>query len=75
MFRRGSRISSPIMDALSSPLSENAMVDQKTMSLSRVLGTRLSAVNGVAEPKRSQQTTASPIRNSAGTQSPTAPRL
>ena len=52
MFRRGSRISSPIMDALSKPLRENAMVDQKMTSLSRVLGTRLSAVNGVAEPKR-----------------------
>ena len=75
MLRRGSRISSPIIEPLSSPLRENAIVDQKTMSLSRVLGTRLSGVNGVADPKRYQETTASAMRKIAGTQSPTAPAL
>ena len=42
----------------SRPLSEKAMVDQKTMSLSRVLGTMLSAVNG------------SPSRNAARRRDP-----
>ena len=75
MFFRASLISSPIIEALSSPLREKAMVDQNTMSLSRVLGIRVSALNSVAEPKRLHATTASTISNRPGIQRPTAPRL
>ncbi|HEV8178278.1 MAG TPA: hypothetical protein VGP44_11410 [Gemmatimonadales bacterium] len=48
MFRRGFSISSPIIEALSRPLRENAIVDQNTMSLRCVLGTIVSAL-GPAE--------------------------
>src|SRR5437867_6038088 len=63
------------MEALSSPLNENVMVDQKMMSLRWVLGTRLALVNSVAEPNRTQQTRPRPIRMIVGTQNPIAPRL
>src|SRR5437867_1785764 len=63
------------MEALSSPLNENVMVDQKMMSLRWVLGTRLAPVNAVADPNRAQQTRPRPIRMIVGAQNPIAPRL
>ena len=50
--RRASTISSPIVDALSTPPNANAIVDQKMTSLRLVLGTSDAAVIGVADPKR-----------------------
>ncbi len=48
--RLASTISSPIVDALSTPPNANAIVDQKMMSLRPVLGTSDAAVIGVADP-------------------------
>src|SRR5438094_2687542 len=56
IVRRGCSISSPIVDALSTPPNANAIVDQKITSLSVVLGTSASAVIGVADPYRIQAT-------------------
>src|ERR1700681_4951455 len=63
------------MDALSAPLSENAIVDQKMMSLRWVLGTSDPSVIGVADPNRWSATDASATRMTAGSHSATAPTL
>ncbi len=75
MFLRAFSISSPSIDALSRPLSENAIVDQKMMSLRCVLGTNDFAVNGVADPKSDADAIPMPTSTIAGIQSPSAPRL
>ena len=48
--RLASTISSPIVDALSTPPNANAIVDQKMTSLKPVLGISDAAVIGVADP-------------------------
>src|ERR1700722_19331246 len=75
MFRRGSRISSPIIDALSTPVTENAIVDQKIISLMCTLGTNADGASDVADPYRPQITTLSTMSSIAGTHRPTAPAL
>src|ERR1044072_3416335 len=59
--RRASSISSPIVDALSTPAYANAIVDQKITSFRLRLGTGDAGVIGVADPNRPQETTPSVI--------------
>src|SRR5262245_4297735 len=73
--RRASRISSPIVDPLSTPPKAKAIVDQKITSLRLVLGVTVSTVIGVAAPKRIHDTTPIAISSSAAAQPVTAPRL
>src|SRR5438093_3010580 len=74
-IRRASTISSPIVDALSTPPKAKAMVDQKMTSFSVVLGTRDSAVIGVADPNRIHAIAPNPIRKTPGVQPASAPTL
>src|SRR5262245_64217597 len=65
MVRRASRISSAIVDPLSTPPKANAIVDQKITSFRLVLGTSDAASIGVADPKRLQDTAPSTINRPA----------
>src|SRR5262249_44963970 len=73
--RRGSRISSPIVDPLSTPPKANAIVDQKITSLRLVLGRNAPASIGVADPNPRHATPPSPTSSVAGIQLATAPTL
>src|SRR5436853_321112 len=73
--RRASTISSPIVDALSTPPNANAIVDQKMTSFNVVLGTSERGVIGVAAPKRIQAIAPKAINANAGIQLATAPTL
>src|SRR5262249_8930468 len=73
--RRGSSISSPIVDPLSTPPNANAIVDQKMTSFSPVLGTNDDAGIGVAGPNRLHATAPSAISSPAGIHPATAPAL
>src|SRR5215510_14755767 len=74
IVRRASRISSPIVDALSTPPNAKAIVDQKMTSLRPVLGTNVAgAAIGVADPNRVHDTTPRMMSAPAGTQLATAP--
>src|SRR5262245_18298739 len=73
--RRGSRISSPIVDPLSTPPNANAMVDQKITSLRFVLGAKAAPSIGVAEPNRLHAITPRPTSSIAGIQLAIAPTL
>src|SRR5262245_4349535 len=72
---RQSSISSPIVDALSTPPNANAIVDQKMTSFSPVLGTSACASSGVADPNRLHEMAPSAISAAAGTQLASAPTL
>ena len=74
-IRLASWISSPIVDALSTPPNANAIVDQKITSFRLVLGTSACDPSGVADPKRRHATAPSAIRSSAGIQPASAPAL
>ena len=74
-MRRASRISSPIVDPLSTPPNANAIVDQKITSFRLVLGTSVCAVIGVAVPNRRHEIAPSSISTSAGIQPARAPTL
>src|SRR5436190_16834749 len=75
IVRRASWISSPIVDALSTPPKANAMVDQKITSFRPVLGTNVSAVMGVADPKRLHVRVPRVSSAKAGMQLASAPML
>src|SRR2546430_16639600 len=75
IIRRGCSISSPIVDALSTPPNANAIVDQKMTSLRLVFGTNARAGIGVADPKRDHDRMPSTRGNSIGTQLATAPTV
>src|SRR4029453_7707947 len=68
IVRRASRISSPIVDPLSTPPNAKAIVDQKITSLRLVLGVIVSSVIGVAALKRIQDTTPIAISSTAAVQ-------
>src|SRR6476660_8732684 len=63
IVRRASLISSPIVDALSTPPKANAIVDQKMTSFKLTLGTSDDAVIAVADPNRAHEM--APIKISA----------
>src|SRR3981081_3075888 len=73
--RRASTISSPIVEALSTPPNAKAIVDQKMTSFRLVLGTIEPSVIGVADPNRNADSTPNAIRKSAGTPAAIAPTL
>src|SRR4029450_9426161 len=75
MVRRASRISSPIVDALSTPPKANAIVDQKITSFRLVLGMSDAVSIGVADPKRDQDTAPSVINRPATIHAATPPAL
>src|SRR6185436_13901555 len=75
MVRRASSISSPIVDALSTPPNANAIVDQKITSLRLVLGTNAPASIGVADPKRLHEIAPRTKSAPAGIQAASAPTL
>ena len=64
--RRGSLISSLIMDAISRPVKANASCGQKLTVSQSQCGTRLAHVNCVTDPCRSQMKKATPNNISKG---------
>src|SRR5271169_5113596 len=72
---RAFTISSPMVEALSTPPNAKAIVDQKMTSFRLVLGTKDRAVMAVADPKRLKDTTPRPMRTIDGIQPATAPTL
>ena len=75
IFLRGCSISSPMMDAPSTPLYANAIPDQKIMSFRPVLGMKSDGDIGVAEPYRFHDTRPNTINSAVGIHAATAPTL
>ena len=75
IVRRGSRISSPIVDALSTPPKANAIVDQKMTSLRLMPGTSDAVFIGVADPNRIHEIAPSVISSPADIHAEMAPTL
>src|SRR6185369_16210952 len=73
--RRASTISSPIVDALSTPPNANAIVDRKTKSFNAAPGFNDAAVIGVAEPYLVHEYKPNAISRPMGIQPATAPAL
>src|SRR5215467_6186919 len=72
---RASTISSPIVDALSTPPKAKAIVDRKRRSFSPVPGTSELAVIGVAGPYFVHEYSPNAIRSAMGIQPAMAPAL
>src|SRR5262250_3703926 len=73
--RRASLISSPIVDALSTPPNANAIVDQKMTSLRLVLGRSDEGARLDADPNLTHEIAPSAMSSSAGSQPAIAPTL
>src|SRR5580765_7373351 len=72
---RASTISSPIVDALSTPPKAKAIVERKTRSFSDVPGRSEAAVIGVADPYLLQEYTPNPMSSAIGIHPAIAPPL
>src|SRR5690349_3958213 len=73
--RLASRISAPIIDALSTPPNANAIVDQKITSFNPVAGIKSCGRMGVAVPNRAHRTAPHAIRIVVTVHVATAPAL
>src|SRR5690242_17186791 len=73
--RGASTISSPIVDALSTPPNANAIVDRNTRSFRLAPGASVAGVNDVADPYRAHEYRPNPHSSTSGIHPLTAPTL